>query len=179
MMATKKDKDFQGITIEVGGEVIGKIKKWDPDSVKPITEKLKTTDYLPGAYSHIAKTVQHGGTTALGMNLISVPMELSDIWGPHLIETSGKSIMGLTALGKLLQPGYLYVRAQLEMWGVEKTKEICVDCAAEIVTTLEDMGYRVWFDEKSSIKEEFAEACGIVVQDFKLEYVGVGEKEDE
>jgi hypothetical protein len=167
-MATKKNKDrvdttkdYHGVTIEVGGEILGKIKEWKPEPFDRTKMPEKIVNYDKA------------------LSTFSVPGKLAELWGPHLITTSGKSFMGLTALGELLQPGHLYIKSQLEMWGEEKTRKVCENCLAELVTTLEDMGYRVWFDKKSTIDEDLAAAHGVVVQDYKLSYVGRENKENE
>lgn len=152
-MATKKKDSKYPITLEVGEEVLGKFS-----SVGPLSESMRCAvelDY-PGAMRG-----------------------LGELWkNYHGPECSGKTNLGLSIIRKLLHPGHLYVKAQLEMWSVEKIKEVCVDCLTELVTTLEDMGYNVWFDQKSSLDEDLLEAHGVVVQDYKLEYVGRGEEGD-
>lgn len=174
-MAIKRDKDqvdgakdYHGITIKMNGKV-GKIKRWNP---KPLDEKgtwpEKYTDFVSN-FSRCGYK-NPGGMHQISFPVGSIPMFLGS-------ESSGKSTLGLSMLGKLLAPGHLYIRAQLEMWGVEKTGEICEDCLVELASTLQDMGYHVWFDEKSIIDEDLAAAHGVVVRDYKLSYVGRGEED--
>jgi hypothetical protein len=165
-MATKKKG--KGFTLEVDGEVLGTF-----ESIKP----LDKTNW-PEKYTDFVRKFPSCNQGSPGMHQISFPVgSFPEFFGPSP-ECSGKTTLGLSLLAKLLRPGHLYVRAQLEMWGVEKTKEVCADCLEELARTLEDMGYRVWFDEKSSINEDLAAAHGVVVYDYKLSYVGVGEKDE-
>lgn len=167
------DKDkidtYHGITLEVNGEVIGRIEKWDP-------KHLDETGYWPKKYTDIVSRIPSLNQGSPGMHQISFPVgSISKFFGP---ECSGKSNIEMTALRNLLEPGHLYISAQLAMWGFENTGEVCEDCLAEIVTTLGDMGYNVWFDEKSTIDEDLAAAHGVVMRDYKLSYVGVGEEDE-
>jgi len=56
---TPKDNNFNGITVEVGGKVIGKIKEWKPQ--KEIPEKLTIPgiDFLPpiSKFDEFVKTI--------------------------------------------------------------------------------------------------------------------------
>ena len=164
MATKKKDKDF---TLEVDGKILGKF-----DSIKPL-EKANWPENFSEVVQRVPSCAQGSPGT---MHQISFPVgSLPEFFVPGT--SSGKSMIGLTMLRKLLRPGHLYVNAQLEMWGVEKTGEVCLDCLEELAATLEDMGYDVRFDEKPSIDEDLAEAHGVVFQDYKLNYVGRGEKE--
>jgi len=168
-----QDKLFNGITIEVGGEIVGKIKEW---TTKPLEESAN----WPAKYTKFLEEGVPSSGQDPNMHQISFPVgSLPELWGPPCVfSVSGKSTLGLTALGKLLEPGYLYIRSQLEMWGMNKAGQVCPDCWAEIVQTLKDMGYEVWFDQKPGIDKELAESCGVVIRDYKLNYVGAGEKDE-
>ena len=173
MSPRKKPNGFEvhdSITIEVDGGVIGKIKNWDP---KPLEEN----GLWPKKYTDFVSRIPSCNQGSPGLHQVSLPVgSLPKFFGPR--ESSGKSNIALNMWRRLLDPGHMYVRAQLEMWGVEKTKEVCFYCLAELTTTLEDMGYEVEFDEKPCIDEEFAEAHGVIVRDYKLNYVGRGKEDD-
>jgi hypothetical protein len=59
-------KDFQGITIEVDGKVLGKVKEWKPSPVPAQQLKIAAT-YKPSEFTKIL-----------------VPKEVSEIWEKEL-----------------------------------------------------------------------------------------------
>lgn len=156
-MIDPKDK-LNGFTLVIDGKVVGKF-----GSISSLAKAKETTDYVEKMWGI------HTGNLSDWTTEVTVSRDWVDkVFGP---ETTGKSMMGLNALRRLLEPGHLYVRAQLEMWGVERTREVCLNCLYELITTLEAMGYRVWFEDK----DEWEVDLGIVRLDYQLQYVGRGE----
>jgi hypothetical protein len=145
MTSSKSTSPLEGITIVVNGDKLGTCKSWTAvDESGPLPKGCGSL--LVSRHTQVGEEV-------------SVPIDALSEWWRTSIPT-GKSTLGLTALGKLLAPGPLYIKAQLEMWGVDDGGEVCESCWSELVTTMEAGGYCLWFEDESDVTE-FAEDIGV------------------
>jgi hypothetical protein len=165
MSRGKKDDSFNGITIEVDGKVIGKVKDWKPiDKPLPAVEPKEYPrgfDFLttpPGEFE-----IQLG--SEMWKNLVP-SLETGKVHFPaaQIINTNGPS----------------FVRAQLDMWGIKEGDRFPLGCLELLIHEMEAAGYRVWFDYEAGLDEDLCEEHGVRIErDFKFDYVTRGDKDND
>lgn len=174
-MATKKDKDridpkdYHGITITVGGKVLGKIKSW---KAAVETKPGEVHDYIP--------TMTMKRPPLPNEVTLALPEAIRDLWDdPYLFHASGKCALGRSIpKGPVHPDADLILKAQLEMWGMDKGEiPVPTECVVRFVQLIEELGYTWWIDSEASMDEELLETQGVVVEHFDINYVSQGEKE--
>jgi len=158
-------KDFQGITIEVDGKVLGKVKEWRPSSVSSQQLKIEAV-YKPSEFTKIL-----------------VPKEVSEIWEQELALYNESPWVTSGSVAKVTLPerpmvvsgegSPSFVAAQLEMWGVANGDTVPMGCLVQLVLEMERAGYDVSFDFEESPDMGYAEASGVVVQEQEFEYTDI------
>lgn len=149
MAGVKKEDFFNGITIQVNGEVLGKIKDWKP---APLTPEEEVAEYTKPQFG-------------------------SEPWG--LPSSDGRVRFPNVTVDVRIEPEIplpLFLKAQLAMWGIEPGDTFPITCIELLVYELEQAGYFVWFDvETGKLDEQTAEDCEVVIENFKMDYVSRGE----
>lgn len=164
----KEGGTFHGITIEVDGEVLGKIKEWKPTEA----EKLEAVDYKP-VLTRQKKVVLDSIFNK------EIPVGLSELWMKHCgPEVSGKSTLYRTFENPTHPEADIILAAQLEMWNFAVGDVIPPECSEKLLYLLFDLGYQVWVSSEASPDKKTLEDNGVVVENFEFHYVSRGEEKD-
>lgn len=137
--------NFHGITIEVDGKVLGKIKEWKPQEIEPTKLTIPSIDYLPsvGQFDKVPPTIPiRTGKTWL------------EIWRDLPFSLSSWCLKQESTLP-------LEVKSQLEMWGVELGEPIPNDCIQPLLNLFTELGYRFHLDTEASLDWPWLEGLGL------------------
>ena len=146
-MIPKDNNSFNGITVEVDGKVIGKIKEWKPQKETPEKLTMPSIDFLPpiGKFDEFVKTIPLATSRTWYDVIKELPFALNNWCLEHSEEVP------------------LELKAQLELWGLKLGDPIPSECLQPVFQLLKD--FRFSFDLEGNLDQKWVESWRIKKDD--------------
>jgi len=167
-MGSGDKKDFNGITIEVSGEAIGRLKEWAPEYQNKnrdnFSDAIVPTDYKPPPLVEMKADAQIAEWWEKEIEAFRIPVPTENV----LLRTSDVKLANRVVTDQLALCGLSF--------DAGGTVEIPGELAGEILGLMLDTGYQIvgerggeWEGETEDVK---------VTENFQFNYVSVSNEDD-